>query len=296
LGEGTVKDCFGPTPESCWGQHSHIHGVIMAKFLIDFENSIYLKTGQTGAYFNRLNWRCELLLSRNLEAIQNKKVLDIACHDGRFSYACLKLGAKHITGVEGRQPLVDSAKNNLETLGIPKDRYDFICGDIFDRLTDFKEGDFDTILCFGFFYHTIRQIEMLQQIKRLNPKYFILDTSVFLESQTMKVARYVSKRGNWFLSRFRSNWLLSRLLGKTLNFNFLPNANYFVFRGEDSKRASNTIDSHGVLIPTESLVERLLQIYGFKVSPILWKSNDIHNWKDLEDYKIKGRVSYIASP
>ena len=268
----------------------------MTEFSVNFENSIYLKTAQTGAYPNRLNWRSELLLARNLDAIQNKKVLDIACHDGRFSYACLKLGAKHITGVEGRQPLVDSAEKNLETLGFPKDKYNFICGDIFDKLTDFEEGDFDTILCLGFFYHTIRQIELLQQIKRLNPQYFILDTTVFVEPKAMKIVRLVSKRANWFFERFKINGVLRRLLGKTLNFNPLPSSNYLMFNHENHERGSNTIESHGVKAsPTESLVEKLLQVYGFKVSPILWKSKGIQDWRDIEDYKNDGRVSYIAS-
>jgi ubiquinone/menaquinone biosynthesis C-methylase UbiE len=268
----------------------------VTEFSVNFENSIYLKTAQTGAYSNRLNWRSELLLARNLEAIQNKKVLDIACHDGRFSYACLKLGAKHITGVEGRQPLVDSAEKNLEALGFPKDKYNFICGDIFDKLTDFEEGDFDTILCLGFFYHTIRQIELLQQIRRLNPKYLILDTTVFVESNAMKTVRNFSKRANWFFERFKINGVLRRLLGKTVNFSPLPPNNYLIFSKESHERGSNTIESHNVLaIPTESLVEKLLHVYDFKVSPILWKSNGIQDWRDIEDYRNNRRVSYIAS-
>ena len=50
------------------------------------------------------NWRCEILLTRNQEAIKNKNILDLASHVGALTYGCLKLGAKHVTGVEGKCP------------------------------------------------------------------------------------------------------------------------------------------------------------------------------------------------
>jgi len=88
-------------------------------FDIDYEDSPFLRTSKTAAHSNRLNWRCEILLTRNKERIEGQRVLDLASHDGRFSYACLKLGATHVTGVEVRHHLVEFATRNLISLACP---------------------------------------------------------------------------------------------------------------------------------------------------------------------------------
>ena len=102
------------------------------EFHINYENTLFLKTSKIGADPNRLNWRCEILLTRNQHAIKNKKILDLASHDGRFSYACLKLEAKHVTGVESNVHLVKHAKENLKTLGYKSQNFYFIQTDAFN--------------------------------------------------------------------------------------------------------------------------------------------------------------------
>ncbi len=119
----------------------------MQDLIVNFQNTPFLETSKTAAYSNRLNWRCELLLTRNQSVIKNKRILDLASHDGRFSWACLKLGAKHVTGVEARAYLVESSIKNLNSLGIDSANFEFICGDIFDCLANFEPEQFDTILC-----------------------------------------------------------------------------------------------------------------------------------------------------
>ena len=105
----------------------------MRKFTIDFGSTPFLFTSKTGASSKRLNWRCEMLLTRNKRTLTGSKILDLASHDGRFTYAALKLGAKHVTGVEGKQYLVDNANNNLKKLGYHEFvDYNFICDDLFN--------------------------------------------------------------------------------------------------------------------------------------------------------------------
>ena len=48
----------------------------MEKFYINYESLPFLKTSKIAAYSNRLNWRCEILLTRNQDAIKDKKILD----------------------------------------------------------------------------------------------------------------------------------------------------------------------------------------------------------------------------
>ena len=154
-------------------------------FTVEFENTPFLRTSHTGPQMSdteldpyRISSRCEVLFVRNPEAIKGKIILDLASHDGRLSYACLKLGAKHVTGVEGREYLVNHANDNLTQMGYSPEQFHFTQGDVFDYLEKVKPGEFDTILCCGFFYHTIRHVEMVREYQRIKPEYLLLDTLV----------------------------------------------------------------------------------------------------------------------
>ena len=121
------------------------------EFYVDFNNTTFIQTSRVGAEPQRLNWRCEIFLTCNPEAIKDKRILDLASHDGRFSYACLKLGASHVCGVEGREYLVKYAIDNLSRLGYTQKQSSFIQDDVFNYLAKVKPGEFDTVLCFDFF-------------------------------------------------------------------------------------------------------------------------------------------------
>lgn len=262
-------------------------GVQMSDFLIDFNNTPFLGTSSVGAKANRLNWRCEMLLAKNRSAIQDKRVLDLASHDGRFSYACLQLGAKYVAGIEGRPHLVEHAHENLLKLGFSPHQFDFICGDIFSHLTNYKPGDFDTILCAGFFYHTIKQIELLRLLKLLHPQYIILDSTVYRENVIIELARIIEK----VFFKIKKNMGV-----KLMNMRFFSHE-YFVFINESHKRDGATIDPFDVAaVPTKSLIELLLKMNEFRFDEIIWNKSDISNWSNIDDYKRGRRVSYFISP
>lgn len=227
----------------------------MDPFYINFQTTPFLKSSITGASPNRLNWRAQILLAENQSLLQNKRVLDLGSHDGRFSYACLKLGAKSITGIEGRPHLVNNANANLKQLGYSSEQYQFIQGDVFEELPAIRRGSFDTILCFGFFYHTIRQADLLTEIVRMRPNNLILDTTVDCSS-----------RGS-----------------------------YLKIGTEDYQLEPNTISPPGLVgIPSKGLVELLFKTFGFKFSELQWRDREIADWTDIEDYRTGGRVSYLA--
>lgn len=256
----------------------------MVQLSVRYEDTPFLETSETHPQPNRLNWRCEMLLTQNIEAIRGKRILDMASHDGRFSYACLKLGAKHVTGIEGRSHLINSAKKNLALLGYDLNNFSFLHGDIFEFLGKFESGDFDTILCFGFFYHTIKQVELLHEIKRLCPQYFILDTCVQREDYVIKLLRLRRK--------FRLKHILPRNLQKLL---VSLEERKLVFKFEDSCTEGKTIDPSGmVAIPTKPLIEALLRLHGFNFCQINWHDANIKSWEYLEDYRKGKRISYAA--
>jgi 16S rRNA G966 N2-methylase RsmD len=251
----------------------------MSAFAVNFENSRFLDTSHVKAFANRLNWRCELLLTRHQEVIRGKRVLDIASHDGRFSYACLSLGAAHVVGIEGRQHLVEHARENLLALGCAPDQFSFVHGDVFDHLPTLQPGTFDTILCFGFFYHTLRQCELLREVKRLQAASFVLDTAV----RYPPYARLVKLAGQLHLLS-----LLPR---------YVKRGAYLHLLREDHRSDAHTIDRGDlVAVPTEAAIEVLLEGHGFKWQRIAWLEENIADWADLDDYKTRRRASYLAAP
>jgi methyltransferase family protein len=126
---------------------------------------------------NRMNERYEALFAGNRDIFDGARVLDIASHDGRYSFAALKTGAAHVTGIEVRQSLVDNAQETFAFYGQDPDTYRFVCGDVFEVLAQ-ETFDVDVVLCLGFMYHTYRHTELLYRLHHLAPRHLIVDTMV----------------------------------------------------------------------------------------------------------------------
>jgi hypothetical protein len=135
----------------------------------------FYTTSQTSPFPDRLNSRHRAIMDRNAERLKGKRVLDIASHDGRWSFAALHAGAAHVTGIEPRQELIDNASETFLEYGIDPSRFEFVRGDVFDQIKDRK---FDVVLCLGFYYHTIRHAELLDLIERTSAEFIVIDTEV----------------------------------------------------------------------------------------------------------------------
>jgi SAM-dependent methyltransferase len=126
---------------------------------------------------DRTNERFEAMFAGNRDILEGARVLDLASHDGRFSFAALKSGAAHVTGVEVRQSLIDQAQEVFAFYGQDPETYRFVCGDVFDVLAR-ESFDVDVVLCLGYLYHTYRHTELMYRLHQLEPKHLILDTMV----------------------------------------------------------------------------------------------------------------------
>lgn len=279
------------------------------RFYIDFENTSFLQTSkvQAEAPPYRLNWRCEILLTRNQEAIKGKRILDLASHDGMFSYACLKLGASHVTGVEGRESLVKSAIDNLTGLGYTQEHFSFIQDDIFDYLARVKPKEFDTILCFGIFYHTIRQIELLREIQRIQPTHFILDTfiqrGVFINPFFIHPSNLLKLIGKVRFRHFLQIPATLKNAKRALSYEPVSPVSIeqggpcLVFKPEGHVEAWATTDPVDLCAwPTQAFLELVFKSHGFSLKRLHWDKKEIKNWTDIMDYKYGIRASYIAQP
>lgn len=141
---------------------------------------LFYKTSETSPSPDRLNARHTAIIERNRHILSGKRVLDIASHDGRWTFAALQAGAEHVVGVEPRKELIDRAIFTFSSYGIDPKRYEFHQNDIFEY---FFTESFDVVLCLGFFYHTVRHVELMNLISSTGAGFVILDSEVTPRSE-----------------------------------------------------------------------------------------------------------------
>ena len=134
------------------------------------------ETSETGPWLDRLNARYMALVDSNRELLRDARVLDLASHDGRFSLAAVKSGAARVVGIELDRRLRDAALENMETYGVPRDRYEFVLGGIIERIDEVEP--FDVVFCFGILYHLTDHMVLLSKIAAREPRHLIIDTHV----------------------------------------------------------------------------------------------------------------------
>jgi hypothetical protein len=156
-------------------------GTRVASMFFD-EYPRFFETSEVSPNPGRLNLRYEAMIAQNRDILQGARVLDIASHDGRWSFAALAAGAASVIGIEGRPELVQNANDNLAHYGVASDRYEFVAGDIFDFFAK-RTVEVDVVMCLGFLYHTLRYNELLQGIRRTGARHVVFDTQ---SSQLMR--------------------------------------------------------------------------------------------------------------
>ena len=249
----------------------------------------FFETSDTLPIPNRLNNRYKALIERNASVIDGASVLDLASHDGRWSFAALKTGARRIVGLEGQQALVAEAENTFEAYDIDKEQYSFVCGDLFETVREFKAGDFDVVMCFGFFHMHNRHFEMLRHVQRLAPKYLIMDVWVLPftnDPVTYLIPHVVDEHGS---ARYTPDF--NYPLG------YLEPANQPVSPKDGSGIRFGAAGGEVMLIaePSKPALEWLLAEAGFgDLDYYDWRTAPIDDWNDLADYNLGHRVSVLA--
>lgn len=215
----------------------------------------FFLSSTTGATPNRLNRRYEAIIDWNRLALRGARVLDIASHDGRWSFAALDAGAAYVLGVEARSRLTECARRNLA----PYDSrsWDVITGDIWDALPQLSPGGFDVVLCLGFFYHTTEHMRLLGEIKRLKPRWLVIDG------------------------------LISPLPGSVIELR----------KERTSEEAATTdtfatgLETALVGVPSREALEEMLGSFHLDFEYFDWHSRGITDWTDIKDYESRTRVT-----
>jgi len=145
----------------------------------------FADTSETGKYLHgqellRLNARYYALIECNRDLIERASVLDLASHDGRYTFAALQNGAEHVIGIELKPRIARAAQDNMRAYGVPASKYNFIVGNMFDVIQEIRPGACDVVFCFGILYHVTDPMGLLSLIAELEPRWLILDTSITL--------------------------------------------------------------------------------------------------------------------
>ncbi|MDP9332150.1 MAG: methyltransferase domain-containing protein [Actinomycetota bacterium] len=138
--------------------------------------SRFVETDELGSVVDRLNARYLGIIHENRELIEGATILDLASHDGRFSFAALQNGAAKVVGIEFGADLVRKSLANMEYYNVPADKYEFLSGDIFELIDQIE--DCDVVFCFGIFYHINSHLLLLTKIAELDPRTLIVDTNI----------------------------------------------------------------------------------------------------------------------
>lgn len=131
-----------------------------------FESSV-------GAWPERLALRHAAIIGANKDILCGASVLDIACHDGRWSFAALKAGARHVTGIEVRPGMVQSATETLRSYGVSDASFQFVVGDLNNQTK--APLSCDVVMCLGYFYHTLNHLALFEYMASTGARNLILD-------------------------------------------------------------------------------------------------------------------------
>jgi 2-polyprenyl-3-methyl-5-hydroxy-6-metoxy-1,4-benzoquinol methylase len=227
----------------------------------------FYSTSSTAAAPDRLNQRHRALIETNAGIISGRRVLDIASHDGRWSLAAHKAGAEYVLGIEARQHLVDSARDNMREYGVPAGKVEFVRGDVMVELNKLASGRFDTVFCFGFLYHTIDHMPLFRKIARLKPTSVVIDTTISLRLGSVIE---VHEEGTDHESM----------------------AAFGDLESVDGGKPARAVKGY----PSKEALQMMLKAVGFsRVLYYDWQAAGIKRWDDLKNYYLGTRITATAT-
>src|SRR5262245_36226628 len=136
------------------------------------------------ANLNRLEQRRRFIVEPYVDDLSGARVLDLACNDGRWSYALAAAGAREVVGVEARPELIDQFTQ------FPDDEHtakvSLIAGDFFDVLPRLIEAGerFDVVAIYGVFYHIMDHYRLLKLVQRLEPRLIVIDSEFIVHKDS----------------------------------------------------------------------------------------------------------------
>lgn len=119
-----------------------------------------------------LTKRHQITLPQSL--IKDASILDLGSCLGASGHWCLSNGARHYTGVEVQQGMVDKS-NNIMSKYWSKDQYEIVHQDLTEFLTTTTQT-FDIVLMFGVIYAFVDTYTILKNVSKICNKSIIIDS------------------------------------------------------------------------------------------------------------------------
>jgi SAM-dependent methyltransferase len=220
----------------------------------------FLETTETIPSRSRLNARWRAIIGWNTAVLAGRRVVDLGCHDGRWSLAALEAGARHVIGIEARAHLVKKAAENFSYYGVPGGSYDFVTGDAMETLRTLKAASVDVVMCLGFFYHTLEHMRLLLEARRLGAECLIIDTSISPAEEPIVALAFESTEDT-------------------------RNAVDYGLTGNDKALVG---------APSRSGLLAMLDYAGYRADFFDWQNSAVGDWTDLPDYAAHLRVTVRA--
>ncbi len=114
----------------------------------------------------------------------NASVIDLACNEGWFSHRVLEWGASRVLGVDIRPQLIRRAELVRAHFGIPSERFDLRCADVFDLNTS-ELGAFDVVLCLGLIYHLENPIGAMRVARALTRGICVIESQLTRQEEAI---------------------------------------------------------------------------------------------------------------
>jgi 2-polyprenyl-3-methyl-5-hydroxy-6-metoxy-1,4-benzoquinol methylase len=217
----------------------------------------FRETSRTDTFGLRLEHRYQALIERQARLLKGARVLDLASHDGRWSFAALENGAASVTGIEGRPELIARAEESLRAYGVEESRYRFLQGDCLERVRALEPDQFDVIFCFGFLYHTLQHYDLLRALTALRSRALIIDS------------RLVKSDAAAIMLGFDDTSL------------------------EGASIPQQTGEAHALVgFLTTRALELMLDHLGWSFEYLDWSA--VSDWSGVEDYRDRKRFTLIA--
>jgi len=115
------------------------------------------------------------LLERCGGSLEGKRVLDVGCNCGGFSFQAAADGAEHVLGVDVADRYIEQANFIKDALGAERVEFRKLGIDELDRE---DVGTFDITLCLGLLYHLENPVGSMRKLAGITRDLILLDTSV----------------------------------------------------------------------------------------------------------------------
>ena len=128
-----------------------------------------------------------------------KRVLDVGCNAGHFSFVAKRRGAREVVGVELDPQRIRQARYLANLLGLD---VKFVHQDVHDL--DARLGTFDAVICTGLLYHIPDPTNALARIAAVCSGSLYIECEFLIEPELTSMARFIEgdykgDRTNWWI-------------------------------------------------------------------------------------------------